>query len=169
MGVATGAVMAVFLPEADLWLPLCVTLGYAVHLAGDLLTEQGVPLLWPLPIKSPTALHHIPVVNRIWMPNGHFALPVLGTPGSMRETVLLFLLTLYCMAAVAFPAAVAAGVVWAHGTPPPGPCEVDGRRPVMVSMSQMMAPRKFGSTGTNLGYSLCENAASKDASGRSQI
>lgn len=111
MGMVSGLILAAFLPGADLWLPLCVTIGYGVHLAGDLLTVQGVPLLWPLPIKPPKALHSVPVVNRIWMKNGYFALPVLGTAGSMRETVLLFAMTLYIMAAIAHPLADAAGML----------------------------------------------------------
>jgi hypothetical protein len=31
------------------WLPLAVTAGCWLHLAGDLLTPKGCPLLWPLP------------------------------------------------------------------------------------------------------------------------
>lgn len=30
------------------WLGIAVTTGYALHLAGDALTKEGVPLLWPL-------------------------------------------------------------------------------------------------------------------------
>jgi membrane-bound metal-dependent hydrolase YbcI (DUF457 family) len=33
------------------WLPAAYALGCLAHLAGDLCTESGVPLLWPLPAK----------------------------------------------------------------------------------------------------------------------
>lgn len=30
------------------WIPLAVTGGYALHLAGDAITKEGVPLMWPI-------------------------------------------------------------------------------------------------------------------------
>jgi membrane-bound metal-dependent hydrolase YbcI (DUF457 family) len=46
--LATAAA-ARFLPGPWPWLPLAVTAGCWLHLAGDALTPRGVPLLWPLP------------------------------------------------------------------------------------------------------------------------
>jgi len=37
------------------WLGPAVGLGCLAHIAGDALTEHGVPLLWPLPTGSPSA------------------------------------------------------------------------------------------------------------------
>ncbi len=36
-----------FLPGVWQWLPIAVTTGCWLHLLGDLLTPEGVPLLWP--------------------------------------------------------------------------------------------------------------------------
>ena len=41
------AIAASQLAAAPLWLPVVVALGALVHLAGDCLTPQGCPLLWP--------------------------------------------------------------------------------------------------------------------------
>ena len=49
-------------------LPIAVTFGYLVHLCGDMLTSDGVPLFWPVA--------------------KHFRAPLLGHTGSTRETVL---------------------------------------------------------------------------------
>jgi membrane-bound metal-dependent hydrolase YbcI (DUF457 family) len=46
--LATAAA-ARWLPGPWLWLPPAVTAGCWLHMAGDLLTLKGVPLLWPLP------------------------------------------------------------------------------------------------------------------------
>lgn len=50
------------------WLPLALAAGVTLHLVGDMLTNGGVPLLWP----NPT----------------HFSWPVLGHTQSHRETAL---------------------------------------------------------------------------------
>jgi len=34
-------------PLGGWWLPLAITLGWATHIAGDMLTEHGVGILWP--------------------------------------------------------------------------------------------------------------------------
>jgi membrane-bound metal-dependent hydrolase YbcI (DUF457 family) len=46
--LATAAAVR-WLPGPWPWLPLAVTAGCWLHLAGDLLTPRGCPLLWPLP------------------------------------------------------------------------------------------------------------------------
>lgn len=109
-GMVTGLALLWFLPDADLWLPLSVTIGYGVHLLGDMLTIGGVPLLWPIPLKPPKALHNMPVINMVWKPNGYFAIPILGNTGSIAETILLFIMTGYVLVALAMPWALAAGV-----------------------------------------------------------
>lgn len=50
------------------WLPWSVAAGVAMHLVGDVLTAEGVPLFWPLP--------------------GRVAVPLVGHTQSFRETVL---------------------------------------------------------------------------------
>lgn len=44
--VVSAGLLAVT-PNFD-WLPIAVAGGYALHLAGDAITKQGVPLAWPL-------------------------------------------------------------------------------------------------------------------------
>ncbi|HLS01489.1 MAG TPA: metal-dependent hydrolase, partial [Beutenbergiaceae bacterium] len=86
ISLATAAVW--FAPDQLWWLPLSVGVGAAVHILGDMLTIQGVPLLWPL---RPTP----PVETPMWKNNGHFALPLLGNAGSIREWVLVMVLNAY--------------------------------------------------------------------------
>jgi hypothetical protein len=54
--------------DVGLWLPIAAATGTFLHLVGDMLTKEGVPLLWPVPLR--------------------LAVPVLGHTESARETVL---------------------------------------------------------------------------------
>lgn len=102
LGAVLGAFIVLFAPEQVAWFPLAVTLGFVAHLAGDFLTTGGLPgLFWPWVPRPPEALRPVPVLNRIWMPNGYVALPVLGDTGSWREAVLCGVLGLYCFAGFA--------------------------------------------------------------------
>ena len=102
LGVVLGAFIVVFAPEQVAWFPLAVTIGFAAHLAGDFLTTGGLPgLLWPWVPRPPEQLRPVPVLNRVWLPNGHVALPLLGDTGSIRETMLGAVLGLYCFAGFA--------------------------------------------------------------------
>lgn len=71
------------------WLPVAVALGAAVHVAGDMLTGSGVPLLWPWEPRPPRWWRSAPVLNDLWTRGGNFAFPVLGTTGSWRERMLV--------------------------------------------------------------------------------
>lgn len=88
VGAGTAAVW--FAPEQLWWLPLSVGMGAFIHILGDALTVQGVPLLWPWR-PSPA------VETPVWKKNGHFAIPVLGTAGSAREWVFVVALDLYLL------------------------------------------------------------------------
>lgn len=81
-----------YAPEQVWWLPVAVGAGAAIHLLGDVLTIEGVPLLWPWR-PSPPVRETI-----FWKDNGHFALPVLGHAGSMREWVMVMGLNIYVVA-----------------------------------------------------------------------
>ncbi|MFC9920134.1 metal-dependent hydrolase [Agromyces binzhouensis] len=97
IGAMLGAFIVVFAPEQVAWFPLAVLVGFVAHLAGDLLTTGGLPgLVWPWRIRPPRALRPVPVLNRVWLPNGYVSLPVLGDTGSLRETMLGALLGTYC-------------------------------------------------------------------------
>lgn len=84
-----GATAAVYYaPEQLWWLPFSVALGCLVHIAGDALTVQGVPLLWPANPKPK-------VETPLWKRNGYFAVPILGTAGSAREWLFICAVDLY--------------------------------------------------------------------------
>ena len=67
------------------WLPAGVGVGWLVHILGDLITEGGVPILWPL--------------------RRRFAAPVLGRTGSGREAALGVVLLVAVVVAALGPAA----------------------------------------------------------------
>lgn len=86
-----------FAPEQLAWLPMSVMVGVAVHLVGDFMTVGGLPLLWPWIPKPPRSVEYMPLLRRVWQPNGYVAVPVLGKAGSFREWVLCGALTLYLL------------------------------------------------------------------------
>lgn len=97
-GSLIAAAVVMFLaPEQLEWLPLSVMVGAIVHLVGDGLTTEGVPLLWPLRPKPPKGLREAPVVSAIWKRNGNFAIPVLGHTGSLIEWGLFVALSAYTL------------------------------------------------------------------------
>lgn len=95
VGLVAALALAWVMPEANGWLPLCVTLGYAIHLLGDMLTTGGVPLLWPFRVNPPKAVANAPLASRLWQRNGYFAVPVLGNTGSGVEAIVGFALGAY--------------------------------------------------------------------------
>lgn len=102
LGALLGAFIVVFAPEQVAWFPLAVTMGFVAHLAGDFLTTGGLPgLFWPWVPRPPEQLRPVPLLNRLWLPNGYVALPLLGDTGSLRETMLGAVLGLYCFAGFA--------------------------------------------------------------------
>ena len=84
-GIASAAAMMWFFPDEFGWLPACIGVGYLAHLVGDTLTTGGVPWLWPIMIRRPHALRHLPIIPHLWPRRGSFALPLLGNAGSSRE------------------------------------------------------------------------------------
>ena len=115
VSLTVASVTAWFAPETTWWLPAAVVLGCLCHLAGDALTSQGVPLLWPLRPR--------PVLpSPLWRNNGHFALPLLGNAGSRRELLFVAAVDVYIVWVVATTvlqgaAGVLPGVVPAWSTP----------------------------------------------------
>lgn len=74
------------------WLRVAATLGYLVHVAGDALTTEGINWLWPLRIRSPRWVRRTPL-RHLWTSGGYAAVPVLGSAGSWRETILYWLMS----------------------------------------------------------------------------
>ena len=74
MALAIGAsYWAMRADGVGMWLPLCAGIGCLLHLAGDMLTIEGVPLFWPLKIR--------------------LKFPILGHTQSVRESILAAILS----------------------------------------------------------------------------
>lgn len=113
LAVALAAFVTLVAPTGWDWLPVAVGLGAAVHVAGDMLTGGGVPLLWPWEPRPPRWWRRTPVLNDLWSRGGNFAVPLLGTTGSWRERLLVAPLTVY--AAYGVGAALVVGSLTALG------------------------------------------------------
>ncbi|WP_367882109.1 hypothetical protein [Rathayibacter oskolensis] len=61
-------------------------------MAGDALTTEGINWLWPLRIRSPRWVRRTPL-RHLWTSGGYAAVPVLGSAGSWRETILYWLMS----------------------------------------------------------------------------
>lgn len=86
-GIGLGAGAFVLFAGADnnVWFPISVALGSAVHILGDQLTNDGVNWLWPVRIHPPKAWSSTPVLNKLWQKDGDQAIPILGRVGSPAE------------------------------------------------------------------------------------
>ncbi|WP_159802808.1 metal-dependent hydrolase [Arthrobacter zhaoguopingii] len=100
VGLAAGAFVTAFAPEEQFWFPIAVGLGVVVHIAGDMMTTGGCNLLYPLRIRPPRVVASLPVVGWMWKRNGHFAVPILGNAGSLREWCLLVPVSLYAVGGI---------------------------------------------------------------------
>ena len=90
-----GVVTVLVIALADgtwAWLRVAATLGYLVHIAGDALTTEGVNWLWPLRLRSPRWVRRTPL-RHVWTSGGYAAVPLLGSAGSWRETILYWLMS----------------------------------------------------------------------------
>jgi membrane-bound metal-dependent hydrolase YbcI (DUF457 family) len=97
LGAVFAGAILLWAPAEFNWLPVCIGLGFAVHLLGDALTIEGVPLLWPINPRPPAALRGIPVLRAMWKDNGYLSVPLLGHAGSWREWLLTIPLFAYAM------------------------------------------------------------------------
>ncbi|MBI9114927.1 metal-dependent hydrolase [Sanguibacter suaedae] len=95
LAAAVATFITLYAPEEWEWLPVAVGLGFAVHIAGDMLTTGGVPLLWPWAPKPPRWWRKVNVLNDVWRSNGAVALPILGDTGSKREWTFAIPVTIY--------------------------------------------------------------------------
>lgn len=111
LGLVAAAAVVLFSPDNRSWFPVAVGLGFLTHLAGDLLTVEGVPSpTWPVSLVPPRFWTRIPVLRAIWKRNGFIAVPLLGHAGSAREVVLGSALGLYCVYAIVVVGARAIGM-----------------------------------------------------------
>ncbi|MDO8145015.1 metal-dependent hydrolase [Isoptericola sp. 178] len=102
--ISLALFIAVFAPEEWYWMPFCVGLGATVHILGDLVTTQGVPLLWPIRFGSPRWVrrHRWLPLDDMWGRTGNIAVPVLGDAGSWREWLVMTPVSVYAVVGVAW-------------------------------------------------------------------
>ena len=107
-----AALVAVFAPEEWYWMPFCVGLGGLVHLLGDLLTTNGIPLLWPIRFRSPRWVrkHRALPFDDVWRAGGNVSVPLLGDAGSWREWLVMTPVSIYAVVGVAWAALDLVGV-----------------------------------------------------------
>ena len=95
IGVALATIITLYAPGQWDWFVVCFTLGYGIHLLGDLLTDRGLPLFWPFLPRPPRAWSRVPLLDALWSTGGNVAVPVLGNAGSIREWLVLIPVTAY--------------------------------------------------------------------------
>lgn len=100
LGAAAALGIGALTPGLWALLGPIVLVGWITHLAGDILTRGGLPLLWPLRPRAPRALRRVPVLRALWLRSGNFALPILGRTGSRREWALLLPIGAYALIGV---------------------------------------------------------------------
>jgi len=104
VGIGLGVVVGLYPPTHEWWFAIAVGTGVLAHLIGDLLTTQGIHLLYPLrvPLPLPRALYR----NRSFV-----ALPLLGNAGSVSELVLLAPVTLFVVVGLWIALTLSTGVL----------------------------------------------------------
>lgn len=99
VALGLGVVVATNPPDHPWWFVVAVALGCAVHMLGDMVTTQGIHLLWPLRPR-------LPVSATFYRGKSFVRFPVLGNAGSGMELAVLTPISLY--AAVGMACAIAA-------------------------------------------------------------
>lgn len=111
IGLAAAAGVVLFSPDNHTWFPIAVGLGFLTHIAGDMLTVEGVPSpTWPVQLTPPKVWARTPGLRAVWKRNGYVAVPLLGHAGSIRETILGTALGLYCVYALVIVLSRAVGL-----------------------------------------------------------
>lgn len=103
VGAGLGAVVATHPPQHQWWFVIAVGLGCAVHILGDMVTTQGVHLLWPLTPPSP-------LPRRMYRRRSFLSFPILGNAGSGREVAVIVPVSLYALAGLVCALAAVGGV-----------------------------------------------------------
>lgn len=92
VSVALALLVTIFGADNWAWFPAAVAVGYAAHLVGDLITVGGIPITWPIVVKSPKWWRKFPLLADVWKASGALSIPILGKAGSTREKLLVSLL-----------------------------------------------------------------------------
>ena len=91
VGIGLGVLVGLHPPAHEWWFAIAVGTGVLAHLAGDLLTTQGIHLLYPLRVP-------LPLPRTLYKGRSFVALPLLGNAGSASELVLLAPITAFVLA-----------------------------------------------------------------------
>lgn len=110
LGTVIGFAVMVLIPGDQTWLPVAITVGFVVHLLGDMLTVGGIAWIYPIVPKPPLWWQASPILKHLWQKNGYAGVPVLGLTGSMREWALGGAVTLYVVWAVLLTSFAAFGM-----------------------------------------------------------
>ncbi|UPO76635.1 metal-dependent hydrolase [Arthrobacter sp. Helios] len=97
LAILLSLFIALYAPENNGWLPIAVGLGVGVHIIGDLLTHQGVMVLWPLRIKRPRKIASMPLLSKLWKASGSLSIPIIGRAGSWREWAIMVPVSVYAI------------------------------------------------------------------------
>ena len=103
VGILLGLLVAARPPENPWWFVIAVGVGCAVHLLGDMVTTQGIHLLWPLRMA-------LPLPRALYRSRAFVRFPVLGNAGSGLELAVLTPITLYALVGLACAIAAWSGV-----------------------------------------------------------
>jgi membrane-bound metal-dependent hydrolase YbcI (DUF457 family) len=95
-----GALVTVGLGDHSQGFVVAVALGVVAHIAGDMLTDGGCNPFWPVKVRRPSALSHLPVLRTLWSSGGRLKLPVLGPTGSKREWLLATVVSVVAVAGI---------------------------------------------------------------------
>ncbi len=94
VAIGLGIVVATNPPDHPWWFVIAVALGCAVHMIGDMVTTQGIHLLWPLRPR-------LPVPSTFYRGRSFVRFPVLGKAGSGMELAVLTPISVYAMVGLA--------------------------------------------------------------------
>lgn len=103
VAICLGVVVAIKPPDHPWWFVIAVALGCAVHMLGDMVTTQGIHLLWPLRTR-------LPVPSTFYRGKSFVRFPVLGKAGSGMELAVLTPISLYAVVGLACALAAWSGV-----------------------------------------------------------
>ena len=103
VGIGLGLVVGLHPPEHEWWFAVAVGTGVVVHLLGDLLTTQGIHLLYPLRLP-------LPLPRALYRGRSFVALPLLGNAGSVAEIALLAPVTAFVLTGLGIALALSTGL-----------------------------------------------------------
>lgn len=103
VAIGLGIVVAIHPPQHPWWFVIAVALGCAVHMIGDMVTTQGIHLLWPLRPR-------LPLPTAFYRGRSFVRFPVLGKAGSGLEIAVMTPISVYAVVGLSCALAAWGGV-----------------------------------------------------------